>query len=160
LATRSGEIWHDRTTGMKRMKQRVGKRGYLQVGISRCGKASSRYAHRLVLEAWVGPCPDGMESRHLDGDKQNNRIGNLRWGTHEENIEDNYRLGRSTRIMDEFTFLPIRAQWKKMYRWRRDGLCITCGKPVEGSVCYCAKHLALVRAYQLKRKQARVQIGP
>jgi len=44
--------------------------------------------HRLVLEAFVGPCPDGMECRHLDSDPLNNHVGNLRWGTPKENADD------------------------------------------------------------------------
>lgn len=51
--------------------------------------------HRLVLQAFVGPCPDGMECRHLNGDSVDNRIENLAWGTKKENIADIRRHGRS-----------------------------------------------------------------
>lgn len=44
--------------------------------------------HTLVLEAFAGPAPKGMECRHLDGKKLNNRLDNLRWGTHPENEAD------------------------------------------------------------------------
>ena len=54
-----------------------------------CGnKQKSARVHRLVLETFVGPCPEGMESRHLDGDASKNHISNLRWGTHRENEAD------------------------------------------------------------------------
>jgi HNH endonuclease len=49
--------------------------------------------HRLVLEAFVGPCPEGMECRHLDGNRTNNRLDNLAWGTRIENHEDMKRHG-------------------------------------------------------------------
>jgi hypothetical protein len=49
--------------------------------------------HRLVLEAFVGPCPTGMECRHLDGDGTNNRLENLAWGTAKENSADRRRHG-------------------------------------------------------------------
>jgi hypothetical protein len=62
--------------------------GYNQYGLSSGGKQYFRLAHRLVLEAFVGPCPEGMECRHLDGDTQNNHVSNLRWGTKKENYED------------------------------------------------------------------------
>ena len=58
-----------------------------------------RYVHRLVLEAFVGPCPDGMECCHEDGDTQNNSVANLRWGTHHENMLDQDRHG--TRVRGE-----------------------------------------------------------
>lgn len=53
--------------------------------------------HRLVLAAFVGACPHGMESRHLDGDKTNNSRLNLAWGTHAENMADQVRHGTRAR---------------------------------------------------------------
>jgi len=51
--------------------------------------------HRLVLEAFVGPCPEGMLCRHLDGNGRNNNLSNLCWGTSKENCEDTKRHGRT-----------------------------------------------------------------
>lgn len=51
--------------------------------------------HILVLEAFVGPCPPGMECRHLDGNPANNRLDNLCWGTKLENAQDRIRHGTS-----------------------------------------------------------------
>lgn len=53
--------------------------------------------HRLVLMAFVGPCPDGMEGRHLDGNPSNNRVENLAWGTKKENCADREGHGRTYR---------------------------------------------------------------
>ena len=44
--------------------------------------------HRLVLEAFVGPCPEGMECCHGDGNGCNNRLENLRWDTPRNNHRD------------------------------------------------------------------------
>lgn len=52
------------------------------------GKQVQRHIHTLVLEAFVGPCPEGLECRHLDGDAGNNRLTNLRWGSRMENQKD------------------------------------------------------------------------
>lgn len=49
---------------------------------------------RLVLEAFVGPCPEGMECCHWDDNRLNNHISNVRWGTRGDNITDAYRNGR------------------------------------------------------------------
>jgi HNH endonuclease len=59
------------------------------------GKVIQRYVHRLVLEALVGPAPEGdrVEVRHLDGDPTNNRLANLKWGTNLENALDRIRHG-------------------------------------------------------------------
>jgi hypothetical protein len=50
--------------------------------------------HRLVLMAFVGPCPDGMEACHYDGNPTNNHLSNLRWDTALANQEDKRRHGR------------------------------------------------------------------
>lgn len=55
---------------------------------------SHRPVHRLVLEAFVGPCPEGMTvGRHLDDDPNNNHISNLAWGTVSDNSKDKVRNG-------------------------------------------------------------------
>ena len=51
------------------------------------------FVHRLVLETYIGNCPSDMQCRHLDGNKQNNRLDNLCWGTPKENGLDSIRQG-------------------------------------------------------------------
>lgn len=69
------------------------EKGYLRVQLSGPDGRRNRRVHALVLEAFVGPCPEGMQTRHMDGDKANNTLGNLSWGTPSENILDCVRLG-------------------------------------------------------------------
>lgn len=57
------------------------------------GSCSTLLVHRLVMMAFIGPCPDGMEVRHLDGDPTNNNLDNLRYGTRPQNQEDAVRHG-------------------------------------------------------------------
>lgn len=52
---------------------------------------------RLVLTAFVGPQPEGLECCHDDGDIFNNQLSNLRWDTHESNMADRERHGRCRR---------------------------------------------------------------
>lgn len=49
--------------------------------------------HRLVLLAFVGPCPDGMEACHANDIPTDNRLANLRWGTHADNMRDRIENG-------------------------------------------------------------------
>lgn len=78
---------------MKLKKTTPDKFGYHQVRLSKDGIPATKLAHRLVLETFVGPCPDGMETRHLDGDPANNKVNNLAWGTIEENRRDTVKHG-------------------------------------------------------------------
>lgn len=89
-ANSDGRIWSDR-------RQKYLKPGrstyYPLVLLHRAGRKYGRLVHRLVLETFVGPRPAGMECRHLDGNPHNNRVDNLCWGTHAENIQDAVRMG-------------------------------------------------------------------
>jgi hypothetical protein len=51
--------------------------------------------HRIMAEAFLGAAPDGeTEVRHIHGGKSaNNRVGNLAWGTRQDNATDAVRLG-------------------------------------------------------------------
>jgi len=55
------------------------------------GRGNGFCVHVLVLTAFVGPCPDGLECCHNDGDPANNRVGNLRWDTRLANVHDMMR---------------------------------------------------------------------
>ena len=56
-------------------------------------KKTRSSVHRLVLLAFVGPCPEGMEACHNDGNHRNNHYSNLRWDTHKNNLDDKYKHG-------------------------------------------------------------------
>ncbi len=58
------------------------------------GKRKTYQVHRLVLLAFVGPCPDGMQCCHWDDHGDNNELSNLRWDYPEGNMRDKYRNGR------------------------------------------------------------------
>lgn len=66
---------------------------YPYVTLCDAGRERAVRVHRLVLETFVGPRPAGMQCRHLDGNKRNNRLENLAWGTSAENTEDKRRHG-------------------------------------------------------------------
>lgn len=71
--------------------------GYEQVKLYEDGTHRFRRVHHLVLEAFVGPRPAGMETRHLNGVRADNRLENLAWGTPTENAADKIRHGTATR---------------------------------------------------------------
>lgn len=66
--------------------------GHLMVTLGR--DSSTHRVHVLVLEAFVGPRPEGQEGLHWDDNPINNWLSNLRWGTHSENQRDAVRNGK------------------------------------------------------------------
>jgi hypothetical protein len=76
------------------MKQHVGNHGYPVVGLHLHNVTVPWPVHQLVLGAFVGDCPPGFETRHLDGNKLNSRLVNLVYGTRRENLLDRQRHGR------------------------------------------------------------------
>lgn len=71
----------------------VNSRGYLLVDI----RSEHRPIHRLVLEAFAGPCPVGMEAAHNNGNQTDNRLTNLRWATPASNQADRVTHGTDSR---------------------------------------------------------------
>ena len=80
------------------LKSWVHRSGYILVKLYEGdGNSTTCYVQRVILEAFIGPCPEGMECRHLDGDSKNNTLKNLQWGTPKENGEDKVRHGTTTK---------------------------------------------------------------
>lgn len=80
--------------GGKILKPQLTNRfGHLKVTPSRDGVVKQVTVHRAVLAAFIGPCPEGQEVRHLDGNPANNRLDNLAYGTKGENNLDAVRHG-------------------------------------------------------------------
>jgi len=52
------------------------------------GKKRTFKVHKLVMLAFVGPAPEGMEVCHNDGSRDNNRLENLRYDTRKGNAAD------------------------------------------------------------------------
>lgn len=96
--TRDGRVWSYRrrvargagalACGGRWLSAYPNASGYLLVSLVRNGKTTPMRVHRAVLLAFVGPCPDGMEARHLNGNRADPHLGNLAWGTCRQNAAD------------------------------------------------------------------------
>lgn len=108
-----------RVRGLKRgriLRGRTLPNGYRQVSLWRCNQEVFRYIHRLVLEAFVGPCPEGRETLHGNNDRADNRLCNLRWGTRSENQRQVVADGRHGSYIDGRSYdrpAYIRQWWRE-----------------------------------------------
>jgi len=128
----NGSVWTNKIPGShyaragkwKRRKTFTHKHGYLMVNLCHKGKYTIRTIRSLLLEAFVGPCPNGMVARHLDDNPINNALSNLCWGTWKENARDKRRNGHQAlgsrqngAVLSEFQVLEIRRR----YKWYKPG---------------------------------------
>mgnify|MGYP001615716377 FL=1 len=67
--------------------------GYVYVNVGTRNGA----IQRLVLQTFVGPCPEGMEACHNDGNPGNNKVWNLRWDSKKNNEADKLLHGTGDR---------------------------------------------------------------
>jgi hypothetical protein len=74
---------------------------YMYCDLRKPGIKQKARVHVVVLETFACPRPDGMIACHNNGDSTDNRLWNLRWGTHEDNAKDKvlhgtHRYGESS----------------------------------------------------------------
>lgn len=72
-------------------KQTLRPTGYYFVTISKERKRFGLSVHRLIAWAFLGKQENGIEVRHIDGNKKNNNINNLCYGTKSDNMRDSIK---------------------------------------------------------------------
>lgn len=91
--SRSGNLY-ERVMPEKLHKPRLDSEDrYLYVNLSKNGVAQNYAVHILVLEAFVGPRPEGMHGCHNNGNTTHNHLSNLRWDTPKANNADKIAHG-------------------------------------------------------------------
>ena len=69
----------------RKLSGSLDKKGRVKMTLRVNGKTSTQLVNRLILEAFKGPCPVGLECCHNDGNPSNNKVDNLRWDTRRSN---------------------------------------------------------------------------
>lgn len=114
-----GRVWSRRGSFLRPWKT---SRGYLCVSLRLVDGRQTISLHRAVMAAFVGPCPDGMEVAHGNGDRTDNRITNLRYAPPRENIRDREAHGRTARGSRNGSAALDEAAARTIYKLRSAGL--------------------------------------
>lgn len=88
-----GKAGNKRLIKGSEVKPILGSRGYPVVNLTRSGKRRQLFLHKVILEAFRGERPEGMESCHNNGDRLDARLENLRWDTRSGNHKDKKKHG-------------------------------------------------------------------
>ena len=118
-----GNVKNNKTARI--MKQTI-QHGYHSVALTTGANKFNRKVHILVLNAFLNnlenkPCVD-----HIDNDKSNNNISNLRWKTHTENCQNRKINKNNTSSVKGVSYDKKNKKWQATISI--DGLKIHLGK--------------------------------
>lgn len=86
-----------RRSGLVAELKQKNVKGYRYVDLVNKNGIKMLSVHRLIIETFIGPCPEGKQVNHVDGDPCNNNVSNLEYVTAAENIQHSFaHLGRQT----------------------------------------------------------------
>ena len=72
------------------LKQITNTKGYFRVcfGLGKKGFQRIEDVHRIVAREFFGPCPKGLQVHHIDANKRNNNVENLKYVTPLQNMRE------------------------------------------------------------------------
>ena len=99
-----GATWEATDEPQRLLSPSATRAGYKGVLLRKDGKTYNKKISSLVMLAFVGKRPKGMEVCHNDSNPENNTLGNLRYDTHGGNMND--RTGGRPKSV----YMPVRIE--------------------------------------------------
>jgi len=69
------------------LKPRLNNYGYMEVRLTKNGKTTTTFIHIIIARSFIPNPLNKLEINHVNGIKTDNRIENLEWCTHLENMQ-------------------------------------------------------------------------
>ena len=96
----------------KVLRPGINSHGYLCVCLSKDGEVSNKRIHRLVAEAFILNLADLPCVDHIDRNKLNNHLSNLRWCTRKENNQNMSKRKNTSSVYKGVSFDKPLNKWK------------------------------------------------
>ena len=91
--TRDGRIYSNKFGNGKYLKLGLNKKGYHQIKLYKNNKPIMCRVNRLVALTYISNPKYLLEVNHINGVKTDNRVENLEWVTHLENMQHAWKTG-------------------------------------------------------------------
>jgi len=105
--SRDGRVYSSKRGGEKELTPSNHKKGYLKISLRKNGKRIYELIHRLVYQTFVGEIPKEKVIDHIDRDKRNNNLSNLRLVSYSENSTNS----RNVDIAKGYSFNKEKGKW-------------------------------------------------
>ena len=116
--------------------------GYFKVNLRKNGKRKMCYVHRLIAQTFIPNPENKPEVNHIDEDKTNNKVDNLEWKWHKDNINHGTHNERSAkartngklskRVLQLSLSGELIREWESTQECGRNGFC-------QGAVSECCQ---------------------
>jgi len=91
-----GNVWSYKFNKEKKLKLKVAGKNYLRVNLFKNNKSKQFYVSRLVAEAFLTDFDLSLQVDHINGDKTNNKVENLRMVTNSQNHKGFKKKSKNT----------------------------------------------------------------
>lgn len=83
----------------KSLSTRINNFGYVEVRLSKNGKTSTKFIHKLLAQVYIPNRANKPQINHKNGIKHDNRLENLEWVTNSENMLHAYSKGLLKKVL-------------------------------------------------------------
>ena len=111
-----GRIWSSRKGKGRFLNHVKNQSGYHRIGLWGDGKGKIFTISRLVALHYIPNPENKPDVDHIDRDKDNNHVSNLRWATRQENIDNRGMTIRNTSGHTHISYQKSKNRWKFEYR--------------------------------------------
>jgi hypothetical protein len=116
MITKEGKVWSKKSNRF--LKPSVTSNGYSLIKCVRNGKKINKYVHRLMAETFLVNPENKLTVNHINGIKTDNRIENLEWATHSENVQHSFDNGMSKSKNRKLTIKEVNEIREKYVPWK------------------------------------------